>query len=99
MGLGWVMIIILMVLFFVMMFGIGFILNMLMKTTWFPVGFFVIIVFPATFYLIWDESLSWGENIAAYGPYGFLTAVAGFAGAIVSGMTIEALRKSGYKMY
>ncbi|WP_195575783.1 YuiB family protein [Paenibacillus sp. 1001270B_150601_E10] len=96
---GFVMVIILMLLFFVMMFGIGFILNMLMKTTWFPVGFYLIIVVPATVVMLWSSDKSWAENLMNYGLVDYLTGFAGLIGAMLSGKTIGLLRKSGYKMF
>lgn len=97
--MGWIMVIILMMLFFVMMFGIGFILNMLMKTTWFPIGFYIVIVLPATIWMLWKSEMSFIGNIGSYGLVDYLTALAGLAGAFVSGKTIDVLRKSGYKMF
>lgn len=97
--MGWIMVIILMMLFFVMMFGIGFILNMLMKTTWFPIGFYIVIVLPATIWMLWKSDLTFIGNIGSYGLVDYLTALAGLAGAFVSGKTIDLLRKSGYKMF
>ncbi|MCE5170090.1 YuiB family protein [Paenibacillus profundus] len=97
--MGWIMVIILMVLFFVMMFGIGFILNMLMKTTWFPIGFYIVIVLPATVIMLWKQDNTFLENVASFGVVDYLTAVAGLAGAYISGKTIYFLRKSGYQMF
>ncbi|MBN3525510.1 YuiB family protein [Paenibacillus apiarius] len=97
--MGWIMVIILMVLFFVMMFGIGFILNMLMKTTWFPIGFYIVIVLPATVIMLWKQDYTFFGNIASFGVVDYLTAAAGLAGAYISGKTIHFLRKSGYQMF
>ena len=44
------------VLFLVMMFGIGFILNMLLKTTWFPIYLFVIVLIGLGIWAPWDKS-------------------------------------------
>ncbi|MBR2569122.1 MAG: hypothetical protein IKE34_08035 [Paenibacillus sp.] len=96
---GFVMVIILMLLFFVMMFGIGFILNMLMKTTWFPVGFYLIIIIPATVIMLWSSDKSWTENLLNYGLVDYLTGIAGLMGAMLSGKIIGMLRQSGYKMF
>lgn len=97
--LGWIMFILLMVIFFVMMFGISFILNMLMKTTWFPIGVYVIILLPIAFIMLWKQDLSVMENVMGIGLQGYLTVVAGFSGAYLSGKTIHFLRKSGYRMF
>ncbi|WP_152396844.1 YuiB family protein [Paenibacillus guangzhouensis] len=91
--------IILFVLFFVMMFGIGFILNMLMKTTWFPAYLFVIVIVPAVIISYWKKDLSFFGNIEAYSLVDLLTACAGLVGAIISGTTIRMLRRSGFKMF
>jgi len=91
--------IILFVLFFVMMFGIGFILNMLMKTTWFPAYLFVIVIVPAVIISYWKSDLSFLGNIEAYSLVDMLTACAGLVGAIISGTTIRMLRRSGFKMF
>jgi len=91
--------IILFVLFFVMMFGIGFILNMLMKTTWFPAYLFVIVIVPAVVISYWKKDLSFLGNIEAYSLVDMLTACAGLVGALISGTTIRMLRRSGFKMF
>ncbi|WP_028560869.1 YuiB family protein [Paenibacillus pinihumi] len=91
--------IIAMMLFFVMMFGIGFILNMLMKTTWFPVYLFVIILLPIGIYYTWDDSMAFAENLQAYTYVDIAPAVTALVGAFVSGYTIRALRRGGYKMF
>ncbi|MFP4977259.1 YuiB family protein [Paenibacillus sp. CN-4] len=88
------------VLFFVMMFGIGFILNMLMKTTWFPAYLFVIVILPVVVYSMWNRStFTLWEHISSYGPVDYLTGVAGLAGAVLSGWTIRKLRLGGYRMF
>ena len=91
--------IILFVLFFVMMFGIGFILNMLMKTTWFPAYLFVIVIVPAVVISYWKKDLSFLGNIEAYSFVDLLTACAGLVGALISGTTIRMLRRSGFRMF
>jgi len=96
---GWLIVLILMVLFFVMMFGIGFILNMLMKTTWFPAYVFVIIIVPVVVYTLWDHDKSLGLYLSSFRLVDYLTALAGLAGAILSGWTIRKLRFAGYKMF
>nr|WP_028546921.1 YuiB family protein [Paenibacillus taiwanensis] len=96
---GLIMVVILMVLFFVMMFGIGFILNMLMKTTWFPVGVYMVIILPATVIMQWNQGETFASNLLSYGLVDYLTALAGVLGAIISGKTIHFLRKSGYQMF
>lgn len=86
-------------LFFVLLFGIGFILNMLLKTTWFPIYLYVIVMVPFVVYWQWDGNLSFWGNVAAYTIVDYITAIGGLVGAVLSGMTIRYLRKSGYKMF
>lgn len=97
--LGWVMVIVLMLLFFVMMFGIGFILNMLIKTTWFPLGCYIIVLLPSAIIMLWKTNSTWIENIASFGMVDYLTAFAGVLGAYMSGKVIRTLRIRGYKMF
>ncbi|GGF96920.1 YuiB family protein [Paenibacillus abyssi] len=88
-----------MMLFFVMMFGVGFILNMLLKTTWFPVYLFFIVVLPLGIYYTWDDSLSFVGNFTAYTFVDIITVIAALIGAVVSGYTMRALRRGGYRMF
>lgn len=79
-----------------MTFGIGFILNMLLKTTWFPIYVFIGLILYVVF--VYQS----GTLIAEEGSYGlldYLSAVSGLAGAVLSGVTISALRKRGYRMF
>ncbi len=98
-AMGWLIVLVLMVLFFVMMFGIGFILNMLMKTTWFPAYVFIIIILPIVVYTLWDHDKGFGAYLASFGLVDYLTAFAGLCGALLSGWTIQKLRQGGYKMF
>lgn len=92
-------VLVLMVLFFVMMFGIGFILNMLMKTTWFPSYLFVIVILPVVVYSLWDHSSTLMSHLASFQLVDYMTGVAGLAGAIISGWAIQKLRLGGYRMF
>ena len=86
------------VLMMVLFFGIGFILNMLMKTTWFPLYAFIALVIGIIIYgymgessfMSSDESFTWVDVIPAIG---------GLVGAILSGSAIKALRIRGFKMF
>ncbi|SFI86368.1 YuiB family protein [Thermoflavimicrobium dichotomicum] len=75
------------VMFFVLFFGIGFILNMILKTTWLPLviylGIAAFLFFRLTSYHFADISIM----------------VAGLAGTITGGWTIQTLRAKGYKMF
>ncbi|THF82587.1 YuiB family protein [Cohnella fermenti] len=82
-------------LFYVLFFGIGFILNMLIKTTWMPTWLYVIIVLPLGVWHFWDPELSWLAFIGVF-LWPFL---AGIGGALSSGWAIRSLRKNGYRMF
>ncbi|NMO95645.1 YuiB family protein [Paenibacillus lemnae] len=93
-------VLVLMILFFVMMFGIGFILNMLMKTTWFPCYLFVIVVLPLVVYSLWSpEDTTLLAHIGSFQLVDYLTGVAGLGGAFLSGWAIHVLRIKGFKMF
>ncbi|RAP75390.1 YuiB family protein [Paenibacillus montanisoli] len=87
------------VLFFVMMFGIGFILNMLLKTTFFPIYLFLIVLVPLFIWQTWDDTKSVSGNFTSFTFVDILPAIGALIGAYVSGSTIRALRKGGYKMF
>ncbi|MCC3374622.1 YuiB family protein [Cohnella sp. REN36] len=82
-------------LVFVLFFGIGFILNMLIKTTWLPTWLYVLIVLPLSVWYFWDPELS---VLAFFGVF-TLPLLAGIGGALVSGWAIRALRRGGYRMF
>ncbi|MFD2444757.1 YuiB family protein [Bacillus sp. CGMCC 1.16607] len=102
----WVVIISI-VLFFVLFFGIGFILNMLLRASW-----IMAILYPVITILIVDKVefleyftnsqqafLELGEKITILSIADMLILSSGLAGAIVAGITIKLLRKSGYQMF
>ncbi|WP_404459542.1 YuiB family protein [Oceanobacillus kapialis] len=95
------------VLYFVIFFGIAFILNMLLRKTW-----LMAVLYPVVVVMIVDDmsTLEYfrnpGEAVTeAYSKFLSITAadiailLAGFVGAIVSGIVIKMLRKSGYQMF
>jgi len=88
-----------MLLTFVLLLGIGFILNMLIKTTWFPIYFCILFLIPLMMYYTWDKSLSFMDNLTGYTIVDALPAVSAIVGAYVSGWAIRALRRGGYKMF
>jgi len=83
------------VLFFVLLFGIGFIINMLVKTTWLPAILWVVIFIPLGIWHYWKPGLTLGSFLAVWLP----AIISSTAGAIASGWAIRKLRKSGYKMF
>lgn len=86
------------VLLFVLFFGLGFILNMLMKTTWFPIYGYIALVIGLVLYWGWGTG-SLASNITEYSFVDYVPAVGGLIGAILSGSTIKYLRTNGYKMF
>jgi hypothetical protein len=81
---------------FCMFFGLGFIINMLMKTTWFPIVGYVIFVIALIYW-------SWGTDfigaLANYSLGDYLPLISGLAGAVGSGYVIRLLRQKGFKMF
>lgn len=90
---------IVLVLFFTLFYGIGFILNMLLKTTWFPIYFYIIVVVPLAVYWQYDANVSFTANLAAYHLVDYLTGIAGLIGSFAGGATIKMLRDKGYRMF
>ncbi|AMA71998.1 MULTISPECIES: YuiB family protein [Aneurinibacillus] len=78
-------------LFIVLLFGIGFILNMLIKTTWMPAFLYSGIAIGVLVYLIMNDRTPHMVD------YVMLTS--GLVGAIASGWTIKTLRMKGYRMF
>ncbi|WP_082083796.1 YuiB family protein [Paenibacillus beijingensis] len=87
------------VLFCVMMFGIGFILNMLMKTTWFPIYLFLVVIVPLGVWATWDHNKSALANFTSFTIVDLLPVIGAIIGAYMSGWAIRALRRGGYKMF
>ncbi|GGH75085.1 hypothetical protein JOD43_000598 [Pullulanibacillus pueri] len=94
-------------LFAVLFFGIGFIVNMLLKTTW-----LIAILYPFFIILIIDHVSIW--DYFTNTSYAFsdlwisfinlkisdiVVLAMGLVGAIIAGITIRTLRKKGYQMF
>jgi hypothetical protein len=90
-----------------MFFGIGFLLNMLLRMTW-----LMAIVYPIVVLLIIDdvgffdyftqpgESFSMlGNTLVNLTSVDIAVLTAGFAGAVTSGIVMKVLRKMGYQMF
>jgi hypothetical protein len=95
-GLKFLQLFIAILLFLVLTFGIGFILNMLLKTTWVPSYIYVALV--VYFYFFYQS----GKFISSSNNYAFTDYSIGFAGligAILSGLAIRVLRQKGYRMF
>lgn len=95
------------VLFFVLFFGIGFLLNMLFRSTW-----IMVIIFPIVAVLIVNElkliqyfkqpaeSLSHlGMNFTSLHSADIIILSSGLLGGIAAGIVIKTLRKKGYQMF
>jgi hypothetical protein len=86
------------VLMLVLFFGLGFILNMLLKTTWLPLYMYLVLIVGIVIY--------WGlgtgtllSNLVEYSVADYIPAISGFIGSMISGYTIQALRIRGFKMF
>lgn len=91
-------VIVITILAFVLIFGVGFILNMLLKTTWFPIYAYLALIIGLYVYYNWNS----GHVLTAVTEYGFIDLLAilgGVLGGYVSGLTIRALRVKGFKMF
>ncbi|MFC3420193.1 YuiB family protein [Salinicoccus hispanicus] len=96
-----------MLLFFVLFYGISFILNMILKMTWLMVGVYPFIVLlivdgisSAEYFTNTSEAFSTlGERLANLHIADILMLGSGLIGTILAGMTIRYLRKAGYQMF
>ena len=71
----------------VLTFGIGFILNMLLKTTWLPL---IIYLFIAGYFFL---------SLATYHMVDMSVLLFGLLGVALCGWTIKTLRVKGYRMF
>nr|WP_093857918.1 YuiB family protein [Tenuibacillus multivorans] len=94
-------------LFFVLFFGIAFILNMLLRATW-----LMAFIFPIVVILIIDNMSFWsyfhspgqafsalGEQFVSLETFDIIVLISGFVGTLVAGYVIKLLRKKGYRMF
>ena len=94
-------------LYFILFFGIGFILNMLLRSTWamaimYPIVVILIInnVGITSYFSIPKESLtSLLNDMASLQIVDIVVLTFGLVGAVLSGLTSKALRKRGYQMF
>ncbi|MBA2875614.1 YuiB family protein [Thermaerobacillus caldiproteolyticus] len=96
-----------MLLFFVLFFGIGFLLNMILRQTW-----IMAILSPIIFIFIIDD-VRWTEyftapsasfsalkhKIMSLAPADVMILGSGLVGAICAGIVIRTLRAKGYQMF
>ncbi|MEK5037457.1 YuiB family protein [Sporosarcina sp. FSL K6-3457] len=94
-------------IFMVMFFGIGFLLNMLLRMTW-----LMAIIYPIVVVLIIDEVKVYeyftkpkyafqllGDKVMALHTADIVILASGLVGAIISGFVMKILRKQGYQMF
>ncbi|MEZ7173544.1 YuiB family protein [Sporosarcina sp. OR05] len=95
------------IIFMVMFFGIGFLLNMLLRMTW-----LMAIIYPIVVILIIDEVKVYeyftnpggsfgmlGDKILSLHTADIIILTSGLVGAIISGFVMKLLRKQGYQMF
>ncbi len=95
-------------LFLILFFGIGFILNMLLKTTWLP----GLLLYPIVVILIvtdvpvsrfFSQPLSslrqLAQELSSLLAVDYVVLGAGLLGAFLSGVSIRLLRQRGYRMF
>jgi hypothetical protein len=78
-------------LFLVLLFGIGFILNMILKTTWLPSILYAMLIIGMAVYMFVERG---GLKLVDW-----IILSAGMIGALLSGWTIKLLRAKGYRMF
>ncbi|MEB8170607.1 YuiB family protein [Macrococcus caseolyticus] len=94
-------------LFFVLFFGIAFILNMLLKSTWimtvlYPFVVFAIVDKISTADYILKPKFAFNQlirGITHLMPADIIMLSGGFIGSITAGFVIRNLRRSGYSMF
>ena len=94
-------------IFIVMFFGIGFLLNMLLRMTWLMAIFYPIVVIliidEVSFYEYFTKPgyafSMLGTKIMALHAVDIIILASGLVGAIISGFVIKLLRKQGYQMF
>ncbi|RWZ54878.1 hypothetical protein EQV77_12170 [Halobacillus fulvus] len=94
-------------LFFVLFFGISFLLNMILRSSWimavvYPViVLFIVDTFPWTDYITQPGTAfpTVFEQLAGLRIADIVILLSGFTGTIVAGIVIRYLRKNGYQMF
>ncbi|AQS57473.1 MAG: YuiB family protein [Novibacillus thermophilus] len=74
-------------LFLVLAFGLGFIINMIVKTTWAPSYVYILLV---AFFVYRSGGMNGLDAVIL---------LTGLVGVILSGIVIRTLRKKGYRMF
>ena len=86
-------------LIFVLVFGIGFILNMLLKTSWFPLYGYVVLLAGTILWFWRKDGQSFAATLLGFGIPDYAAMAGGLIGAWLAGYTIKLLRTKGYKMF
>ncbi|SES36453.1 YuiB family protein [Salisediminibacterium halotolerans] len=94
-------------LYFVLFFGIGFILNMLLRSTWtmaviYPIVIMFIVGNAGFFSYFTNPGASFtdlGESLVSLAAADAIILTAGFIGAVLSGIANKMLRDRGYQMF
>lgn len=94
-------------LYFVIFFGIAFILNMLLRTTWLMAFLYPIVISIivsnnklSDYFIHTKEAFTEVyETMTSLAAADMTILSSGFVGTIVSGIVIKKLRKSGYQMF
>lgn len=103
----WIQLFVAVILFFVIFFGLSFILNMLLRSTWlmsfiYPIVVIIIVDKISTIEYIKNPSYAFKTaftNLINISVADIIILLAGFAGTVVSGLVVKYLRKSGYQMF
>lgn len=82
-------------LFFFLAFGLAFIINMLLKTTWVP-GYLYVAVMLVSVIAVYFRN---NGSVAMLHPVDVTVLLSGLAGAFTGGWTIRLLRRKGYRMF
>src|SRR5690625_2703494 len=106
-GTGLIQLVVSVILYFVIFFGIAFILNMLLRKTWlmsflYPIVMIIIIddISTVQYFTSPIQSISIAfTKLINIKSVDMIILGSGFVGTIVSGFVIKWLRKSGYQMF
>lgn len=106
-GFSIIQLILSMLIFIVMFFGIGFLLNMLLRATWFMAFLYPIVVifivdnvsFLDYFFKAGTAFPALGHRLASLQLADILILASGLLGAIIAGIVMKILRKMGYQMF
>lgn len=94
-------------IFTILFYGIGFIINMLLKTTWivpifYPIIIIIMIDKMSTLEYFTNPGIAFqelGHRLTSLAPSDITVLTMGFIGTIASGITMKVLRSRGYQMF